>query len=122
VATVNAGAWLIATGEDLRYPTTEGGARHLQTRLTHRYLDRVIGAATRDQRVNTAFLNVLQLAAPPTALFRPGVAAAALLRGGASGAATPPAAPAGRPIEAAGQPAAGDEPAPVGRQATGVGR
>lgn len=73
----------MAIGEDVRYPTTEGGERNIQTRLTHRYLDRVIGAATRDARVNLAFLNVLQLVATPTTLFRPGVLAPALLRGGA---------------------------------------
>ena len=81
--TMNAAAWLMATGEDLRYPTTEGGQRNLQTRLTHRYLDRVIGAATRDRRVNLAFSNVLQLVAPPTDLFKPAVLVPALLHGGA---------------------------------------
>jgi flavin-dependent dehydrogenase len=82
VARVNAAAWLIATGEDLRYPTTEGGERTVQTRLTHRYFDRVIGAATRDAHVNLAFLKVLQLDAPPATLFRPGILAPALLHGG----------------------------------------
>lgn len=90
VAKVNAGAWLIATGEDLRYPTTEGGERNLQTRLSHRYMDRVIGAATRNKQVNLAFLNVLQLVAPPTALFRPDVLIPALLQGGGRGIETPP--------------------------------
>jgi pimeloyl-ACP methyl ester carboxylesterase/2-polyprenyl-6-methoxyphenol hydroxylase-like FAD-dependent oxidoreductase len=90
VARVSDGAWLIATGEDLRYPTTEGGERSLQVRLTHRYLDRVIGAANRDQTVNLAFSKVLQLMAPPTALFRPGVLLRALLHGGARGPGAPP--------------------------------
>jgi pimeloyl-ACP methyl ester carboxylesterase/2-polyprenyl-6-methoxyphenol hydroxylase-like FAD-dependent oxidoreductase len=90
VARVNAAAWLIATGEDLRWPMTEGGERNLQTRLTHRYLDRVIGAANRDQTVNLAFHKVLQLVAPPTTLFRPGILLRALLRGGAQGTGTPP--------------------------------
>jgi 2-polyprenyl-6-methoxyphenol hydroxylase-like FAD-dependent oxidoreductase len=90
VAKANAGAWLVATGEDLRYPTTEGGDRNLQTRLSHRYLDRVIGAATRNREVNRAFLNVLQLVAPPTTLFRPGVLVPALLRGGMGNELTPP--------------------------------
>jgi pimeloyl-ACP methyl ester carboxylesterase/2-polyprenyl-6-methoxyphenol hydroxylase-like FAD-dependent oxidoreductase len=109
VARVNAGAWLIATGEDLRYPTTAGGERNLQTRLTHRYLDRVIGAATRDGTVNLAFLNVLQLVAQPTTLFRPRILVPALLRGRARGSDTPPTAtPLGQwAPEAAGQPVAG---------------
>lgn len=82
VAAANAGAWLIATGEDLRYPKTEGGARDLRTRLTHRYLDRVIRAGTEDKAVNQAFLQVLQLVAPPKTLFAPRVLFPALLRGG----------------------------------------
>lgn len=93
VATVNAAAWLMATGEDLRYPTTEGGERNMGTRLTHRYFDRVIGAATRDAHVNLAFLNVLQLVAPPTTLFRPGILAPALLRGGTRPVGRPPVLP-----------------------------
>jgi 2-polyprenyl-6-methoxyphenol hydroxylase-like FAD-dependent oxidoreductase len=90
VAKVNAGAWLVATGEDLRYPTTEGGERTLPTRLSHLYLDRVLGAATRDREVNRAFLNVLQLVAPPTTLFRPGIVVPALLHGGMGNEQTPP--------------------------------
>jgi 2-polyprenyl-6-methoxyphenol hydroxylase-like FAD-dependent oxidoreductase len=93
VARVNAAAWLIATGEDVRYPTTEGGVRNLQTRLTQRYFDRVIGAATRDPHVNLAFINVQQLVAPPTTLFRPDVLIPALLRGGAGPVSQPPAMP-----------------------------
>jgi 2-polyprenyl-6-methoxyphenol hydroxylase-like FAD-dependent oxidoreductase len=82
VAEATAGAWLIATGEDLRYPTTAGGVRDVRTRLTHRYLDRVIRAGTEDAAVNRAFLEVLQLVAPPESLFAPGVLFPALLRGG----------------------------------------
>src|SRR6266511_3099794 len=76
-------SWLMATGEDLRYPTTEGGERTLQLRLTHRYLDRVIGAAIRDKTVGLVFGKVAQLVAPPTTLFRPGILLRALLHGGA---------------------------------------
>lgn len=110
VTNVNAGAWLVATGEDLRYPTTEGGERSFQTRLTHRYLDRVVGAATKDQTVNRAFGNVLQLVAPPTSLFRPRILVPALLRGGSRDVGPPPTATetgAWR-SNAVGQPVAGD--------------
>jgi hypothetical protein len=57
-------------------------ARTVQTRLAHRYLDRVLGAATRDAHVNLAFLKVLQLEAPPATLVRPAILAPALLHGG----------------------------------------
>jgi 2-polyprenyl-6-methoxyphenol hydroxylase-like FAD-dependent oxidoreductase len=82
VAKANAGAWMIATGEDLRYETTEGGVRNFQTRLTHRYLDRVMRAATVSRHAHFGFLDVIQLVDPPLGLFRPGVLLPALLRGG----------------------------------------
>jgi hypothetical protein len=73
----------MATSEDLRYPTTDGGRRDLHMRLTHRYLDRVIRAATESRRVHFAFLDVMQLVAPPATLFKPAVLVPALLHGGA---------------------------------------
>ena len=85
VARTAAAAWLIATGEDLRYPTTEGAKRDLATRLTHRYLDRVIAAATRNPGVNRAFMDVLNLNVPPTSLFRPSVLLPVLRRAGLHG-------------------------------------
>jgi 2-polyprenyl-6-methoxyphenol hydroxylase-like FAD-dependent oxidoreductase len=80
VAARAAGAWLLATGEDLRYPTTEGSRVGLTTKLTHRYLDRVVRAATADPAMNRVFLEVLALVRPPASLFHPRVAAAALRR------------------------------------------
>jgi len=82
VARCNAPAWLIATGEDLRYPTTTGAHASLLTRGTHRYMDRVMRAANRDARANLAFAKVLGLVASPQSLFRPSVVALALARGG----------------------------------------
>ena len=67
--------WLLATGEDFRYPTTEGGRPSPVTRLIHRYLDRVSLTATSDNVVAHAFVVVLQMVAPPTALFHPEVVA-----------------------------------------------
>ncbi len=82
VAKCNAAAWLIATGEDLRYPTTTGARASRLTRCTHRYMDRVMRAANRDARANLAFAKVLGLVASPQSLFRPSVMALALARGG----------------------------------------
>jgi 2-polyprenyl-6-methoxyphenol hydroxylase-like FAD-dependent oxidoreductase len=67
-------AWLIATGEDLRYPTTTGASAGPATWLAHRWLDRVASAATIDRTVNAALVDVIALVAPPSALFRPSLA------------------------------------------------
>jgi len=68
-----AAPWLVATGEDLRYPTTEGGRPSPATRLVQRYVDRVVAVATEDPRVFEAFSDVVNMLAPPSRLFRPGV-------------------------------------------------
>lgn len=78
VAGCNSGAWLVATGEDLRYPTTEGARPGGRTRLMHRYLDRVLAAATRDELANAAWFDVMMLLQRPQSLFRPRVLASAL--------------------------------------------
>jgi 2-polyprenyl-6-methoxyphenol hydroxylase-like FAD-dependent oxidoreductase len=73
LAKANATPWLMATGEDLRVPGTEGARPDLSTRLMHRYLDRVLAVATENATVNRAFLEVLNLLRPPTRLFEPSV-------------------------------------------------
>jgi 2-polyprenyl-6-methoxyphenol hydroxylase-like FAD-dependent oxidoreductase len=73
LAHTTAAVWLLATGEDLRYPTTKGARPTLRTRLMHRYLNRLGRVATVDRTVNAAFLEVANLVHPPTALFRPSV-------------------------------------------------
>jgi 2-polyprenyl-6-methoxyphenol hydroxylase-like FAD-dependent oxidoreductase len=73
VARTNAGAWTMATSEDLRYPWTEGARPDPPTRIMHRYADRVLEVTNGNPRVNTAFVNVVNLRHPPTSLFRPGV-------------------------------------------------
>jgi hypothetical protein len=70
--------WLLATGEDYRYPSTEGGRPSPLVRLLHRYVDRVMAVATVDELVDMAFIQVLHLLAPPTTLFAPRVMARAL--------------------------------------------
>jgi 2-polyprenyl-6-methoxyphenol hydroxylase-like FAD-dependent oxidoreductase len=73
-----ASPWLLATGEDFRYPTTEGGRPGPIVKLTHRYLDRVIAVATVDEVVLDAFVSVVHLVRPPSTLFRPGILARVL--------------------------------------------
>jgi hypothetical protein len=78
VARSQEGAWLIASGEDMRYPTTEGGKRDLASRLVRGYLDRVLRTATVDQQVNLTYGSVVGLLAPPSALFKPSIMARTL--------------------------------------------
>ncbi|GAA2111785.1 FAD-dependent oxidoreductase [Actinomadura alba] len=72
-ARVASGAWLIATGEDLRYAETEGPPIRLRTRIVNRYVSRVVGAANVDRRVCAQLLDVLALRSRPASLFLPPV-------------------------------------------------
>ena len=67
--------WLLATSEDYRYPTTVGGRPSAMTRLMHRYVNRVVAVATVDNVVLDAFIGVVHLIRPPSALFHPAIAA-----------------------------------------------
>lgn len=67
--------WLMATGEDLRWPATEGDRPHGIARLAQRYIDQVLLAAGADQVVSLAFWQVTHLVEPPGLLFHPRVAA-----------------------------------------------
>ncbi len=84
-------AWMIATGDDLRLPTTTGATATAATRMQHRYLNRVLAAATGDEVVQAAMLQAFFLLAPPTVLFRPNIVARSLRpRRAASKSATEP--------------------------------
>jgi hypothetical protein len=65
--------WLIATGEDLRYPQVEG-PRPLGSGIVNRYLERVHAIASHDRVVCRKFFDVLNLLAPPASLMAPSVA------------------------------------------------
>jgi 2-polyprenyl-6-methoxyphenol hydroxylase-like FAD-dependent oxidoreductase len=80
IATEGNAAWMIATGDDLRMPTTTGAKVTAATRMQHRYLDRVVAASTTDETVLSAMLNVFFLLASPTSLFRPSIVRRALRR------------------------------------------
>ena len=80
VAKANAGAWMVAIGEDLRYPETRGGKVGIADRLIRRYLDRVVAAAAVDPVVNAAFFDVVALLAAPTSLMHPALVARVLGR------------------------------------------
>jgi 2-polyprenyl-6-methoxyphenol hydroxylase-like FAD-dependent oxidoreductase len=69
----NTTPWLMATGEDFRYPATEGGHPDRMTRLTHWYMDRVLLLCAEKVDVYSAFASVLHMLKPPSALFRPSI-------------------------------------------------
>lgn len=62
--------WMITTGEDLRFPQTEG-PRPWSLLLMHRYLAGVFDAAHHDPRVAKRFLEVMTFLEEPPALFQP---------------------------------------------------
>jgi flavin-dependent dehydrogenase len=81
-----AGAWLVATGEDLRYRETEAAPTRLRTRVINAYVDHVVAAANVDRHVCAALLDVLALTAAPASLFGPAVLARVIAHSrGASG-------------------------------------
>ena len=83
LAKATAGSWLLATGEDFRVRDIEGGKASVATRLTHRYMDRVLALSLHDIGVRRTFLEVFHMLKPPTALFGPSVVAK-VLRGASS--------------------------------------
>jgi 2-polyprenyl-6-methoxyphenol hydroxylase-like FAD-dependent oxidoreductase len=73
-------AWLIATGEDARYPGTDGPKPGRFGRLQQDYLARVLVAANTDPVACEAFFAVLSLNRRPEALLTPRVAVRATRR------------------------------------------
>lgn len=85
LARLIADPWLLATGEDFRYSTTEGSAPGALTRLMHRYTYRVLLRATDDPRLLLAFWEVVHMFRPPASLLHPLVALKALAPSGRLG-------------------------------------
>ena len=73
LARTNAAPWTLATSEDFRWPATEGGRPDRRTRLMHGYMNRVIPLLPGNAAAARTFVAVLQLVAPPRALFRPAI-------------------------------------------------
>ena len=66
-------AWLLATGEDLRFPGTEGDRPGTAARLIQRYVDQYAKVSYDDELLTLTFIKVLNLAAGPTTLFAPNI-------------------------------------------------
>ena len=80
LAKVIADPWLLATGEDLRYPETTGAEPTLAMRITRPYLDQVMMLSRDDRAAYRTVVEVLHLLKPPRSLFRPGILARVLPR------------------------------------------
>lgn len=64
-------AWLMATGEDLRYPATEGKRPGRFARFVQQYLDHVLTILPYDNHAALTFMQAMNLTKPPTALLSP---------------------------------------------------
>ncbi|HEX6871472.1 MAG TPA: FAD-dependent monooxygenase [Micromonosporaceae bacterium] len=66
------GPWSISVGTDLRFPEVPGRRTPL-VRFVNAYVHRLHAAATADPVLGAAFLRVINLIDPPTALLAPGI-------------------------------------------------
>jgi len=73
VAKLVTGPWALTTGEDLRWPATQGGKITPKVRFMHWYIEQVIRLIPESQEVFRRFQEVNHMMKPPTALFRPAV-------------------------------------------------
>lgn len=64
-------AWLMATGEDFRYPGTEGSKPTVITRIMHWYFDRYFLLMVNSQEAAQTFIEVMQFLKPTSALLTP---------------------------------------------------
>ncbi|MEH2072277.1 MAG: FAD-dependent monooxygenase [Nostoc sp.] len=63
--------WLMATGEDFRWSTTEGGKPNLISKFTQLYLDRLLLLQADSPEIHQLFLEVMNLLKPTSAVFQP---------------------------------------------------
>ena len=68
-----AGSWALTTGEDLRWPETQGGKITAKVKLMHWYIEQVIQLIPRSEEVFRRFQEVNHMLKSPAALFHPAV-------------------------------------------------
>ena len=73
-------AWMLATSEDSRYPTTEGTHATPAMRMMQWYMNRVQMVMVDQADIYRTFLDVINLIKPPTVLFHPSIMARVLGR------------------------------------------
>jgi hypothetical protein len=61
--------WLMATGEDFRYPTTEGGKADKITQLMQMYIDKILELSVSDSDISKRFAEVAHMIKTPNTLF-----------------------------------------------------
>ena len=68
-----AAPWMIATGEDLRWPgvTLDGTKAGFGTRFIHRYSDVFLKQALHDEVLSTTYQRMINMLEPPAALMKP---------------------------------------------------
>lgn len=73
VAKLVSGPWALTTGEDLRWPATQGGKITAKVKFMHWYIEQVIRLIPQNEDVFRRFQRVNHMLDAPTALFRPAV-------------------------------------------------
>jgi 2-polyprenyl-6-methoxyphenol hydroxylase-like FAD-dependent oxidoreductase len=73
VAKLVAGPWALTTGEDLRWPATQGGKITAKVKFMHWYIEQVIRLIPTSEEVFHRFQEVNHMLKAPTALFHPAV-------------------------------------------------
>ncbi|HEU0294194.1 MAG TPA: FAD-dependent monooxygenase [Anaerolineales bacterium] len=74
LATVIAGPWQMATGEDRRWNVDENVTPpDFPTRMMQNYMVKLLRVALIDKTVSEAFFQVQQMTAPPTLFFQPNI-------------------------------------------------
>lgn len=108
LASVIAGPWQMATGQDVLWPVCEGGKQPDGiTKVINGYMDRVIRTMPYNTEVADAFFHVQNMLKPPTSLFHPKVLWN-VLKPGARSQQTQPAAHPIQVVESQVSPMAGD--------------
>lgn len=70
--------WLLATGEDLRYPLTEGARPGRLERFVQVYVERLIETLPYNDQAQLAFIQATNLLRPPAKLLEPALALSVL--------------------------------------------
>ena len=73
LAKLVAGPWALTTGEDLRWPATQGGTVTAKVKFMHWYIEQVIRLIPQSQEIFRRFQEVNHMLKAPAALFHPAV-------------------------------------------------